>query len=121
MASLDAVDEGHPHLITETMFMSLLPIQGHAFSMTLIRKNIITDGYFKKALYALMLLPGVVLGVRNGGRVLATCVAIYIALRIWLPKSVFGVDTKYCYYLLCALVAREMRRRQAAAKNKRKE
>mmetsp|Transcript_44556 Transcript_44556/g.80073 ORF Transcript_44556/g.80073 Transcript_44556/m.80073 type:complete len:531 (+) Transcript_44556:56-1648(+) len=92
MASLDMYGNSvNQDAVTEIMFWSLLPIQGHAFSLTLVRKGIIDDGFFKKFLYFLMLFPGTRLALKYGDRVTFTCTFTYMFLRCMTPAPKYGI------------------------------
>eukprot|EP00444_Apocalathium_aciculiferum_P061054 CAMPEP_0183601140 /NCGR_PEP_ID=MMETSP0371-20130417/180287_1 /TAXON_ID=268820 /ORGANISM="Peridinium aciculiferum, Strain PAER-2" /LENGTH=465 /DNA_ID=CAMNT_0025813223 /DNA_START=81 /DNA_END=1476 /DNA_ORIENTATION=- len=88
MMSLDLVSSRcDPRAVIDTMFWALLPIQGHAFTSTLVRKNILEPGILNFSLYGIMLLPGSANAIFNGGGVLLLSTFTYMFLRCVLPHT----------------------------------
>mmetsp|Transcript_53095 Transcript_53095/g.137346 ORF Transcript_53095/g.137346 Transcript_53095/m.137346 type:complete len:434 (+) Transcript_53095:79-1380(+) len=114
MMSLDLVSSRcDPRAVIDTMFWALLPIQGHAFTSTLVRKNILEPGILNFSLYGIMLLPGSANAIFNGGGVALLSTFTYMFLRCVLPHTPV---TKYGIYVFLISVATWIRRRSEKAK-----
>lgn len=114
VTSLDMVSNRcDPSAVIDTMFWALLPIQGHAFEQTLLRKGVMEDNWLKFALYGIMLLPGTANMILNGGWVSILSTFTYMILRCQLPSTLF---TKYMIYVIIISGVTLIRRRSAKAK-----
>ena len=114
MFSLDLVDSScSPEAITEALFLVLLPIQGHAFLLTLLRKNIIASQVLKGLAYVVMLVPGNLVILIHGGRTLVLCTVLYIIARLCLPTAL----PKYVLYVVFVLIVNWRRRVVMKAKD----
>mmetsp|Transcript_49899 Transcript_49899/g.160352 ORF Transcript_49899/g.160352 Transcript_49899/m.160352 type:complete len:544 (+) Transcript_49899:105-1736(+) len=114
MMSLDLVSSRcDPRAVIDTMFWALLPIQGHAFTSTLVRKNILVEGLLNFSLYGIMLLPGSANAIFNGGGMLLLSTFTYMFLRCVIPHTPV---TKYGIYVFIISGATWIRRRSEKAK-----